>query len=363
MTDLKKTWIDQPTDVRKGEELDTAKLATFLREQLNEDVKDLAIQQFPGGFSNLTYLIRLGDRELVLRRPPFGANVKSAHDMGREFKILTGLTKCHFKVPEPILYTEDESIIGAPFYLMERVEGVILRGKGSAQMITDEDQMAAIAESFIETFVDLHAVDFQAAGLGEFQRPGNYVERQILGWTKRYFNAKTDDMPELEKAARWLADHLPAVSDTVFIHNDFKYDNCLFAAHDWTQVAAVLDWEMATVGDPLMDLGTTIGYWMNHDDPDFMKQLAFSPTTLPGNPKRGEVVQQYALKSGRDVDNIVFYYVSGLLKIAAIVQQIYYRYKKGFTQDKRFAGLIEVVWVLGKVADRAIEKKQIDDLF
>lgn len=363
MSELKKSWTDQPIAVRKGEELNLAELQTYLLENIAGANGELAVEQFPGGFSNLTYLVRLGEMEYVLRRPPFGANIKSAHDMGREYKILSGLEKSYGKIPKPILYTETESIIGAPFYLMERVEGVILRSKKAAQMVSDSSEMAAIAGALLDTLVELHAVDFEAVGLGEFQRPGNYVERQIHGWTKRYFNAKTDEVPELEMAAKWLSENMPLVSGASFIHNDFKYDNVVLDKNDWTKVAAVLDWEMATVGDPLMDLGTSIGYWMNHNDPDFMQQMNFSPTTIPGNPTRGELVHQYALKSGRDVGNVVFYYVYGLLKIATIVQQIYFRYKKGYTQDERFANLIAFVKIFGKVSARAIEKKKIDDLF
>lgn len=357
------TWTDESSGIRKGEEIDVSSLEKYLKKQLPKTEGALIIEQFPKGFSNLTYLLKLGDRQLVLRRPPFGANIKSAHDMGREYKILKALSKTYAKAPLPYFYTEDEAVIGAPFYVMERVQGVILRPKMPKEMHPAADTMHEVANGLIDTFVELHEVDYQAVGLGDLGRPEGYVERQIQGWTKRYFKSKTDEIPALEKAAEWLNDHIPQESDAALIHNDFKYDNIVLKADDWTKVLAVLDWEMSTLGDPLMDLGTSIGYWVNQNDPEWLQKLALSPTTLPGNPSRGEVVERYAQKSGRDVGNIVFYYVYGLFKIAVIVQQIYYRYKKGYTQDQRFANLIDAVRGLGATAMQAIGKKRIDDLF
>lgn len=356
-------WTDKPTHIRTGEELNIPQLQHFLKTHLQELSGQLSIEQFPSGFSNLTYQINLGDTQMVLRRPPFGANIKTAHDMSREYKILTNLIKVYPKVPRPLLYCEDESIIGAPFYIMERVNGVILRSHMPKGMIPPAAKMSGIAESLVETFADLHAVDYQQAGLAELGKPEGYIERQITGWTKRYFKAKTDEFKEVELTAKWLAEHLPPEIAPTLIHNDFKYDNLVLAADDWTRVIAILDWEMATLGDPRMDLGTSIGYWINHNDPDFMKQLRLSPTTIPGNPSRGEIVEQYIKKSGRQVDHVLFFYLYGLFKIAVIIQQIYYRYKKGLTQDQRFAQLDKAVQGCGLVAMQAIQKKRIDDLF
>ena len=360
---MSNNWNDQAKAVRKGEELDLEKLEPFLQEQLNMPGAELRIEQFPGGFSNLTYLIRLGDTGFVLRRPPFGAKIKSAHDMGREYKILNALSSSYDKAPKPLLYTEDESVIGAPFYVMERVQGVILRPKMPKEMAPAPEIMKEVAVSLIDTFADLHAVDYQAVGLGDLGRPEGYVERQVSGWTKRYFKSKTDEITEIEKVASWLADNQPGESGTALIHNDFKYDNVVLDSSDWTQIIAVLDWEMSTIGDPLMDFGTSLGYWVTGDDPDWLHALALSPTILPGNPDRSEVVRLYAEKSGRDLSDVVFYYVYGLFKIAVIVQQIYYRYKHGYTQDPRFAKLNHVVKGLGVMAQSAILKKDIDRLF
>ncbi len=360
---MPQNWTDKSTTIRKGEELPLEKLETYLNQTLPDTQGNLIIEQFPSGFSNLTYLIGLGEQLFVLRRPPFGANIKSAHDMGREYKILSALSKTYSKAPKPLLYTEDENIIGAPFYVMERVQGVILRPKMPKEMHPDQTTMSGIANELIDTFVELHGVDYQAVGLGDLGRPEGYVERQIVGWTKRYFKAKTDEFAEIEKAAQWLADNMPKEVQPALIHNDFKYDNVVLSNEDWTKIIAVLDWEMATIGNPLMDLGTSIGYWVNPNDPDFMQMLNLTPTTISGNPTRSEVVEMYAKKSGRNVDHVIFYYIYGLFKIAVIVQQIYARYKKGYTQDQRFAKLNLVVKGCGVMALQAISKNKIDDLF
>ena len=363
LIDVIENWLDQSTEVRMGEELDVANLEKFLKVQFPAWEGQLLVTQFPSGYSNLTYLLKMGEQQLVLRRPPFGAAIKSAHDMGREYKILHALSKSYAKVPLPYIYTADENIIGAPFYIMERIEGVILRSKMPKEMIPDETTMSGIANGLIDTFVELHQLDYKAVGLSDLGRPEGYIERQIRGWTKRYSKSKTDEIPLLEKTAQWLNDNMPKESDAALIHNDFKYDNLILDKNDWTKVIAVLDWEMCTLGDPLMDLGTSLGYWVNQNDPDWLKALALSPTTSPGNPTRGELAARYAQKSGRDIENIVFYYVYGVFKIAVIAQQIYYRYKKGLTQDARFANLMDAIRGFGKVATQAIAKKQIDSLF
>ncbi|MCI0398314.1 MAG: phosphotransferase family protein [Chloroflexi bacterium] len=349
-------WRDRPAAVRAGEELDGERLEAYLRERLPGVSGRLEVEQFPRGYSNLTYLLRLGERELVLRRPPFGANVKGGHDMNREYTILSHLAPVYPKAPRPLLYCDDEAVLGAPFYVMERLRGVILRPHLPAGMAPPPPLMARIATALVDNLAVLHAIDYQAAGLGELGRPEGYVERQIQGWAQRYAKARTDDVPEMERAAGWLAEHRPPESGAALIHNDYKYDNVVLDPADWSRIIGVLDWEMATVGDPLMDLGTALGYWVEPADPPEIQALQLSPTTLPGNPPRAEVVEQYARRSGRDVSNVRFYYVYGLFKVAVIVQQIYYRYKMGYTQDPRFADLILAVRAFGRTAGRAIEQ-------
>jgi aminoglycoside phosphotransferase (APT) family kinase protein len=353
---------DKPRPVRAGEQFDALKLLAYLQTRMPDLDGALEVEQFPAGFSNLTYLVRAGEREFVLRRPPFGTKVKTAHDMGREFLILTSLYPVYPKVPRPLLYCDDESVLGAPFYLMERVDGVILRAHKPEGLVLSPEMMRSFSLSFIKNLAEIHSVDYRAAGLGELGRPEGYVSRQIEGWTRRYYNARTDEVPEVESLASWLAEHAPADSGRSLIHNDYKYDNVVFALDDLTRVAAVLDWEMATIGDPLMDLGTTLGYWVDADDPIAWKQVGFGLTALPGNLSRRELLDYYVRLSGREVDNVVFYFVYGLLKMAVILQQIYYRYRQGFTKDERFSDLGILVRGCGNLAQRAIEKRRIDGL-
>ncbi len=356
-------WLDSSRPVRPGESVSLTALETYLKAQMPDLSGPLVIEQFPGGYSNLTYLLRLGARELVMRRPPFGANIKSAHDMRREFTVLSRLLPIYPKIPHPWFYCADEGVIGAPFYVMERVQGVILRPKMPPAMEPAPALMRRIAEALVDNLVALHAVDLDGAGLRDFGKPEGYAQRQVEGWTRRYFAAKTDEIAEIEQTATWLAAHLPPTEGAALIHNDYKYDNLVLNPDDWADIRAVLDWEMATVGDPLMDLGTSLGYWVQADDPPILQMLALSPTMLPGNLTREEVAARYAQAGGFPVEPIVFYYVYGLFKIAVIVQQIYHRYKSGLTQDPRFAGLIQAVRVCGQTALQAIARRRIDRLF
>ncbi|MEM7483305.1 MAG: phosphotransferase family protein [Acidobacteriota bacterium] len=356
------TALDQPTAVRPGEELAAERLAPYLHQALDL-AGDLTVEQFPSGFSNLTYLLRLDDRQLVLRRPPFGARIASAHDMGREYRLLSALHPAWGKVPEPLLFCDDEAVLGAPFYVMERIEGVILRSRVKAGQTPSPATVEAAAGALIATLVELHGLDVVGTGLGDLGKGDGYVERQIAGWTKRWIQARTDDLPEMDRAAAWLEENRPPDSAATLIHNDFKYDNLILDGEDPGRVRAVLDWEMATVGDPLMDLGTTLGYWVDPDDPPALKNLALSPTTLPGNPSRRQVAERYAALSGHEVGDGVFVYAYGLFKIAVIVQQIYARYQAGHTQDPRFAGLIHAVRACARGAVQAIERGRIDDLW
>ena len=354
--------FDQPQQTRPGEELDTGKLEAWLHQARPDLVGSLELSQFPKGYSNLTYLLRVGERELVLRRPPFGARIKTAHDMGREYRILSHLIAVYPKVPRPIAYCEDESVLGAPFYLMERVKGTILRSKPPEGLELTPALMQRLSESFIDNLAEIHGVNCIAAGLGDLGKPQGYVTRQVEGWIRRYQNARTDDIPEMQLIAEWLVEHKPAEAGGCLIHNDYKYDNLVLDPEDLSQIKAVLDWEMATLGDPLMDLGSTLGYWVDADDPEDWRNLSFGLTSRPGNLNREQLLERYAEKSGRTVNNAVFYYACGLFKIAVIVQQIYARYKQGLTQDARFAGLINLVRAGSKTASLAIERNRITRL-
>jgi aminoglycoside phosphotransferase (APT) family kinase protein len=261
--------IDRSSSVRSGEELPAEPLFKYLSAHLPGLTAPLIVEQFPAGFSNLTYLLRSGDRELVLRRPPVGAKIKTAHDMSREYRILSHLYPVYPKVPRPLLFCDDESILGAPFYVMERVTGIILRAQRPTGVDLAPALMRRLSQAFIENLAEIHELDYQAAGLGELGSPQGYVQRQVEGWTKRYFNARTDDVPTIENLAEWLHQNLPTDSERPgLIHNDYKYDNLVLDPNDLGRVIAVLDWEMATIGDPLMDFGTSLGYWVETNDPE-----------------------------------------------------------------------------------------------
>ncbi len=352
--------IDDAGPVRAGEELDLPKLGAFLAGHLPGAgaSEPLVVEQFPHGHSNLTYLVKLGERELVLRRPPFGNRVKTAHDMSRECRILSRLCRVYEPAPCPVLYCEDEDVLGAPFYLMERRRGIILR-KVPADRPIPPETVRRLCESLIEGLARLHGLDYASAGLGELGRPEGYVERQVTGWSRRYQDARTDEVPALERAAEWLAANRPGESGSALIHNDYKFDNLVLDPDHLGRIVAVLDWEMATLGDPLMDLGTTLGYWIEPDDPEPMKRFLAGPTALPGSLTRRELADHYARSVGRPVPDLLFYYVYGLFKIAVIAQQIYARYVRGATRDPRFALLGAVVAALGESAGRAIETGQV----
>ena len=350
--------------VRKGEELNEVKLKQFLMEHdLIADVgSPLTVHQFANGFSNLTYLLTIENKEYVLRRPPFAAP-KRGHDMGREYKVISNLNSVFDKTPKAFAYTEDKDVIGAPFYIMSKVAGEILTAKEAQKRQVSPEEFKVISNTWLDTFVAFHNVDYKAAHLEDLGRPEGYVERQVNNWGKQYLAAATDEVPEAELVMKWMQEHQPKEYDHTLIHNDFKYDNVVFKDDSWQEITAILDWEMCTLGDPLMDLGTSLGYWTTHSDPEFMKQGLQSPTMMEGNPSRTDIVQQYALKSGRNIDNLIFYYAYGLFKIAVIAQQIYYRFKHGHTSDPKFAHLNKASELCVNTAWQAIQKKKIDNLF
>jgi len=338
----------EPGPPRPGEELDQDRLAEYLRRTLG--LEGPRVQQFPGGHSNLTYLVRAGGREVVLRRPPFGSTVKAAHDMGREFKVLSALAPLFPKAPRVLAFCEDASVLGAPFYLMERVGGLILRSRVPEGVALPPETISRLSAALVDTLVELHGLDYAAAGLAGFGTPEGYALRQVAGWTKRYRAAQDAEVAEMDAVARWLAEHVPSAQGASLLHNDYKHDNLVLDPARPDRIVAVLDWEMSTLGDPLMDLGTTLAYWVEEGDRDELKAVAFGPTRLPGSYTRRQLVDRYAERSGRAVHDLDFYYCFGLFKIAVVVQQIYYRFRQGLTRDPRFAGLGGAVSVLARQA-------------
>jgi aminoglycoside phosphotransferase (APT) family kinase protein len=353
--------IDRSKSIREGEELNLTRLNEYLRKHVPEIAAepDIVVEQFPSGHSNLTYLVRAGDREYVLRRPPFGSKVKSAHDMGREYNILSKLHRVYPLAPEPIIFCQDPSVTEADFYMMRRIRGVILRKELPPGLVMSAVDTRVLHERLVDNLATLHGLDYAAAGLSDLGKPKGYVERQVRGWSKRYEDSQTDEISVVNDVSRWLVEHMPPEAGAALIHNDYKLDNVVLDPRDPTRIIGVLDWEMSTLGDPLMDLGTTLGYWINPDDSDMMQVLRWAPTTIPGALTRQQLADRYAEKTGRDVKEVVFYYAFGLFKTAVVIQQIYYRYKNGLTKDERFASFIMGVHVLCNQAAHAIEQGHI----
>ncbi|MCI5082173.1 MAG: phosphotransferase family protein [Saprospiraceae bacterium] len=353
--------IDKAVEQRAGEELNASALLAYLKEHVEGVGSEVEIRQFPGGFSNLTYLLKSGNREMVLRRPPVGAKIKSAHDMGREFRVLSLLQPHYEKIPAPLAYCEDESVLGTPFYIMERVRGLILRNRKPKGLELTPELMKGLSMATVDNLVHLHQIDVHESGLVNLGKPEGYTKRQVEGWIKRYKNAQTDDIPNMDQLEPWLLERIPEKEEVSFIHNDYKYDNLVLQPDDPTNILAVLDWEMSTVGNPYMDLGAALAYWGEPNDTEYMRY--FSLTWLPGNFTRAEVVDYYQEKSGKSAPNMLFYYVFGQYKLAVIAQQIYARYKKGLTKDPRFELLIYGVKSCAEAGSRAIEKNRISNLF
>ena len=354
---------DIPRNIRSGEEFPIENLKVFLQRN-NIDTSDLKLKQFPSGYSNLTYFLKNSSKEMVLRRPPYGVkSLKGGHDMLREYTVLKNLKSQFHKVPNVHLYCDDESILGAPFYIMDRVQGYIIRPNLQQKNSPSKEIIEKISSSLVDTLVELHSVDISQANLNDLGKIDGYVKRQVEGWTKRYYHSKTDSIRDMEFIAKWLNENQPKESKEAIIHNDFKYDNLVLDKNNYSNIISVLDWEMATIGDPFMDLGTTLGYWVDSDDLPELQLFQLSATTLEGNPSREGILEMYENKSGHKVNNPVFYYVFGLFKIAVIAQQIYFRYKKGFTKDKRFGLLNLAVISLSVMAKQAIVKDRLSNLF
>ena len=350
--------------VRNGEELDGVNIKSYLYKNqfISNTNSKLIVEQFSNGFSNLTYLLKIEKKELVLRCPPNGA-VKYGHDMNREFKVLKGLNKGFEKAPKAYLFTNDVSIIGAPFYIMEKIEGIILSRKEANNRDISAEEYQKIAYNWLDTFVELHDLDFKKIGLEDLGKPNGYVERQVKNWSKQYLRAATEEIPESYKIMEWLEKNQPSKYSYSLIHNDYKYDNIVFKDNSWKEIKAILDWEMCTLGDPLMDFGTSLAYWtMESDHAMILDGLNF-PTSKPGNPGRMELVDMYGEKSGKTINDLVFYYVYGLFKIAVIVQQIYYRYDKGLTTNEKFKDLNKMTKLLCTIGWQSIQKNRIENLF
>ncbi|KRW59882.1 phosphotransferase family protein [Pseudomonas sp. TTU2014-080ASC] len=351
---------DQSTQIREGEELDVTVIDQYLKAHIAGLSGEPRITQFPGGASNLTYLLTYPDRELVLRRPPFGHKAKSAHDMGREYRILNQLNAGFPYCPKAYVHCTDESVMGCEFYVMQRVNGIILRSDMPAELNFSPEQTRDLCKSFVDKFVELHNVDYQSCGLGDLGKPEGYVQRQISGWTDRYQKALTPDAPLWEPVIAWLQDKMPADHHKPgIVHNDYRLDNVILDPENPSQIIGVLDWEMTTIGDPLMDLGNTLAYWIEATDPAPVQLMRRQPSNAPGMLTRQEFVDYYAQKAGIQISNFDYYYTYGLFRLAGIVQQIYYRFYHGQTKDKRFAQFISMNKLLEQMSLKVISQSKL----
>jgi aminoglycoside phosphotransferase (APT) family kinase protein len=333
--------------IREGEGFDLAAVERYLRDHIeNLPEGELEVRQFPSGASNLTYLLKIGDWEGVLRRPPLGPVPPKAHDMGRESHVLARLHEAYPLAPKPYFFCGDEWVIGAPFYVMERRAGVVVDDSLPEGVEPNPQLCRGISRMVADTLAELHAVDPDEAGLGDLGRPEGFLERQVRGWIGRYEGARTDALEEVGPLTRWLAGNIPESPEPAIIHNDYKLNNLILNPDDLTDVRAVLDWEMATVGDPLFDLAVSMSYWIEPTDPEELKEVMPTVTSTPGFMSREEFMERYAKKSGRDLSDMHWYMVFGYFKLAVILQQIYARWRKGQTRDARFSDFDERVRTL-----------------
>jgi aminoglycoside phosphotransferase (APT) family kinase protein len=350
--------VDKDTiTVRTGEDFDIQKVEHYLRshiEGLGEG--SLQVLQFPSGASNLTYLVKIGDWEGVLRRQPLGPVPPKAHDMVREANLLRRIHPVFPLAPKPYVICTDPGILGVPFYVMERRKGIVINDQFPPGGTPTEELCQRMSYMMLNTLVQLHGIDWQAAGLNDLGYPEGFLKRQVKGWIDRYHRAQTDDIPEVGPLMRWLSDHIPTSPAPTLIHMDFKLNNILLNKDDLAQPVAVLDWEMATIGDPLLDLATSLSYWVNASDPEAVRNVLPTVITYPGFISRQEFMDLYAQKSGRDLSGMHFYMVFAYFKLVVIIQQIYVRWVRGQTQDERFAAFGSRVRSLIHYAAQLVEQ-------
>lgn len=340
---------DETIDVRPDERFDEGRLADWLRGRLEGSERPLRVRQFGGGAANLTYLLDYEGIEYVLRRPPLGPVAPSAHDMAREFRVLEVLHSAFREAPRALVSCSDPGVIGAPFFVMERRCGVVVRRSLPAEFAAVVGAPRVMSEALVDTLARLHAVDYAALGLADLGKPEGFVARQIEGWYGRWQKAKVDEVSAMEEVHAWLAQRIPPGGAPALVHNDYKLDNVLLDPEDPGRVRAVFDWDMATLGDPLCDLGALLCYWSEPCDPPAFRAMAMMPTNA-GFPSRAELVERYARASGRDVSAMRFYHVLGLFRLAVIAAQIYVRFHRGQTRDRRFAAFRDLVPAVAETA-------------
>ncbi len=329
-------------EVRPDETFDESRLLEWLREQDLPGVEGaMCVRQFGGGKANLTYLLEFDQARYVLRRPPLGEVPRGAHDMAREFRVLSRLYREFPPAPRAWVFSDDHDIIGADFFIMEYRRGVVVREQMPSEFAEMDDAPERMSFALVDALADLHRIDPDTVGLGELGRPQGFIERQIEGWYKRWQAAALDPVEEMDRVCQWLREQLPDSQRVSLIHNDYKLDNAMLADDDPGRIVAVFDWDMCTLGDPLSDLGALLTYWTQADDPAEFKAMAMMPIDARF-PSREQLVERYARRSGLDVGSAAFYHVLGLFRLAVILQQIFIRFHRGQTRDRRFAGYGEL---------------------
>lgn len=349
--------VDKAGQVRTGEELDLTKLNPWLKQQIDGLSGEPTVTQYSGGKSNWTYCLSYPEREIILRRGPAGTKAKGAHDMGREYRLQESLKSVYSYVPAMLVHSNDESLIGAEFYVMEKINGLIPRKNMPRGLSLTPDQSKQLCVNALDSLIELHQVDHKRAGLEHIAKGDGYTQRQIEGWSKRYRNAKTWNVPSGESVMNWLVNNLPEKERICLTHNDYRLDNLVLDTQDPTRIIGVLDWELATLGDPLMDLGNSLAYWVEDGDDFFAKSTRMQPTSLDGMLTRQEIIDYYLQKTGTQVDSFTFYEVYGLFRLAAIVQQLYYRYHHKQTRNPGFKKLWMFVHYLMHRCRKAINKQ------
>jgi len=350
------TTNDPTISIRPGERIDIPKVDAYLKHHIEGLEGEPTVTQFPGGASNLTYRFAYPQTTLILRRPPFGPLPKGAHDMVREAELMRALKPHYDKVPHIHLISTDRDVMDTDFYVMSELRGLILRRDLPAELDDTPDLSKRLCDIYIQGLTELHRIDPAQTGLDAFGKGEGYVERQVSGWTRRLSKAHTPDVPDFDDIGQWLADHQPADRPARLIHNDYRFDNLILDSDNF-DIRGVLDWELATVGDPLMDLGTALAYWVEANDHPAMLAIRPQPTHLPGMLTRAQLVELYFQARPEDrPDDFRFYEVFGLFRLAGILQQIYQRFHAGQTHDKRFAGFGQVVSHLHDRCEREIER-------
>jgi aminoglycoside phosphotransferase (APT) family kinase protein len=341
--------VDQARALREEDAFDVANVDAFLKQRIDGLQGEPSVRQFPGGASNLTYLLSYPEREFVLRRPPSGAKAKSAHDMLREAHVMSALKPHYPYVPAVVATCDDESIIGQHFFVMERLRGIILRSDIPGDLEMTSDNVRALCEGFVDRLVELHKVDTTSTELQTIGRGEGYVARQVSGWSERWRQALTEGTDACDDVLAWLAQTQPVRDNAAcVIHNDFRFDNVVLDPQQPLHITGVLDWELATIGDPLMDLGSSLAYWVQADDDATFQSFRRQPTNAPGMFTRREVIEYYGQRTGWNVDNFDFYEVFGLFRLMVIIQQIYRRFVLGQTTNPQFAGFGHATRYMGQ---------------